>query len=83
VCFIMPVDHVLVSQSALMDALANVGPISVAIDAALKSFSFYSSGVFYDPACASDPDDLDHAVRQRFFSMVAFFYDGGLLYGWV
>ena len=50
------------SETALMDALANVGPISVAIDASLLSFSFYSSGVYYDANCASDPASLDHAV---------------------
>jgi len=50
------------SEPALLDALANVGPISVSIDAALQTFSFYSSGVFYDPNCASDPNDLDHTV---------------------
>lgn len=46
----------------MLDALANVGPISVAIDANVPTFLFYSSGVFFDPNCASDPDSLDHAV---------------------
>jgi len=50
------------SEPALLDALANIGPISVAIDASLKSFSFYSTGVYYDAACMSDPNDLDHSV---------------------
>jgi C1A family cysteine protease len=42
--------------------LVNEGPISVAIDAAHKSFVFYANGVFYEPECGNKPDDLDHAV---------------------
>lgn len=47
---------------ALKTALVNEGPISIAIDAAHKSFVFYASGVFYEPECKNKPDDLDHAV---------------------
>lgn len=36
---------------ALKAALATKGPISVAIDAAHKSLSFYSNGVYYEPQC--------------------------------
>ncbi|CAG5129120.1 unnamed protein product [Candidula unifasciata] len=43
-------------------SIFNKGPISVAIDASHKSFSFYSNGVYYEPDCKSDPDSLDHAV---------------------
>jgi C1A family cysteine protease len=50
------------SEPALMDALANIGPISVAIDASQPSFSFYSDGVYYDANCGNTPDALDHAV---------------------
>jgi len=48
------------SEEALKVAIASRGPISVAIDAAHKSLSFYSNGVYYEPECSST--DLDHAV---------------------
>lgn len=47
---------------AVADALFNNGPLSIAIDAGHMSFVFYSSGVYYEPACGNTPDDLDHAV---------------------
>ncbi len=48
--------------NAMKLALTNVGPISIGIDAAHKSFVFYASGVFYEPECGNKPEDLDHAV---------------------
>ncbi|XP_077547400.1 C1 family peptidase 26-29-p [Haemaphysalis longicornis] len=50
------------TPDSLITALANVGPVSVSIDASLRSFSFYSNGVFYDPKCRNDTDGLDHSV---------------------
>jgi len=36
---------------ALKIAIVKHGPISVAIDASHKTFSFYSHGVYYDSTC--------------------------------
>ena len=36
---------------ALKLAIAQEGPVSVAIDAAHMSFVFYSNGVYYEPQC--------------------------------
>lgn len=39
-------------------ALTERGPLSVAIDASHLSFSFYSSGVYYEPECRSGLDGI-------------------------
>eukprot|EP01138_Halocafeteria_seosinensis_P013566 gb/GECG01013855.1/.p1 GENE.gb/GECG01013855.1/~~gb/GECG01013855.1/.p1 ORF type:complete len:556 (+),score=48.28 gb/GECG01013855.1/:1-1668(+) len=49
-------------ERALMAAIALQGPTSISIDASLDSFSFYSSGVYYDPKCKNGYNDLDHTV---------------------
>jgi C1A family cysteine protease len=48
--------------TALKVALFNYGPTAVDIDASHLTFSFYSSGVYYDPQCKNGIDDLDHSV---------------------
>ena len=55
--------------TAFRDALATVGPLSVSVDAGPNAlptsqhdFYFYSSGLYYNPACASGFDQLDHTV---------------------
>jgi len=46
-------------EDALTTVLAVKGPVSVAINAALRSFQFYETGVYDEPTC---DDNLDHAV---------------------
>lgn len=47
-------------ENALMQAVATIGPVSVAIDASQESFQFYSTGVYYEAGC--DSGNLDHGV---------------------
>jgi cathepsin L len=49
-------------ESALKSAAANIGPISVAIDASSFMFQFYSSGVYDDSQCGNKMENLDHGV---------------------
>eukprot|EP00697_Spironema_sp_BW2_P015938 gnl/Spiro4/6990_TR3630_c0_g1_i1.p1 gnl/Spiro4/6990_TR3630_c0_g1~~gnl/Spiro4/6990_TR3630_c0_g1_i1.p1 ORF type:complete len:548 (+),score=137.83 gnl/Spiro4/6990_TR3630_c0_g1_i1:220-1644(+) len=49
-------------EVGLVDACATMGPVAVSIDASHPSFEFYSDGVYYEPDCKHDADDLDHAV---------------------
>jgi cathepsin L len=48
------------SESALLDATYNNGPVSVAIDASHNSFQLYKSGVYNEASCSTS--NLDHAV---------------------
>jgi len=48
------------SEAALQAALAQQGPVSIAIDAGHSSFQFYSGGVYDEIECSSE--QLDHGV---------------------
>jgi len=47
-------------EEKMKEAIATVGPVSVAIDASHESFQFYSTGVYIENKCS--PEDLDHGV---------------------
>ncbi|KAF8796089.1 Cathepsin L like protein [Argiope bruennichi] len=47
-------------EQKLMEAVATIGPVSVAIDASHETFQFYSKGVYNEPECSSQ--ELDHGV---------------------
>jgi len=47
-------------EKALQQAVADIGPVSVAIDAHLRSFQLYKDGVYHDRMCSSTK--LDHGV---------------------
>lgn len=46
-------------ETKLQEAVATVGPVSVAIDASQESFQFYREGVYDEPTCTQE---LDHGV---------------------
>ncbi|XP_056269929.1 procathepsin L [Pseudoliparis swirei] len=62
-------------EQALADAVATIGPITIAIDANHSSFLFYSSGIYDEPLC--NPNSLSHAVL-----LVGYGSDGGQDY-WI
>jgi len=59
-------------ENGLQDASANVGPISVAIDASSIWFQLYFGGVYDHTDCGNDVKSLDHGV-----TVVGYGTDGG------
>ncbi|XP_026139810.1 cathepsin S-like [Carassius auratus] len=55
-------------EEGLKQALANVGPISVAIDATRPHFVLYRSGVYNDPTCTKK---VNHAVLAVGYGAIA------------
>ena len=47
-------------ENSLTAALANIGPVAIAVDASQSSFQFYAGGIYYEPNCRSDM--VDHGV---------------------
>lgn len=47
------------NEGALKEAIATIGPISIAIDATRPKFTFYRSGVYDDPTCSQK---VNHGV---------------------
>ena len=45
-----------------MEAVATIGPVSIAIDATEDKFMLYKEGVFVDDTCQNGADSLDHGV---------------------
>lgn len=50
------------NEIALQAAVAQIGPISVGIDASQPSFQFYASGTYNEPNCKNTLSGLDHAI---------------------
>lgn len=49
-------------EDALKEAVASVGPVSIAIDVTEDKFMLYKDGVFVDNTCSNGQDDLNHGV---------------------
>ena len=57
------------SEEMLTTAIAQNGPVSVAIDAGNESFQFYNGGVYDEPECSSEY--LDHGVLAVGYGVTA------------
>lgn len=59
-------------EQRLLEAVATIGPISVAIDASRMSFQLYNRGIYIEPLCRNDT--VDHAVSQAILTSHLLFY---------
>jgi cathepsin L len=50
------------NEEALHEAVATIGPVSVAIDVTEERFMLYKDGIFVDSTCSNGEDDLNHGV---------------------
>ncbi|XP_038614484.1 digestive cysteine proteinase 2-like isoform X5 [Tachyglossus aculeatus] len=50
------------NPTALKLALLRHGPVAVNVDASPRSFAFYANGVYYEPQCGHNLEQLNHAV---------------------
>ena len=48
-------------EDALLDAVATVGPISIAVDASM-AWQLYFGGIMHGVLCSSNPKKMDHGV---------------------
>jgi len=48
-------------EAALLDAVATVGPVSIAVDASI-GWQLYFGGIMHPTLCSSDPKKMDHGV---------------------
>lgn len=48
------------SEAKLKEAVSNIGPVAIGIDAHFPSLQFYTGGVYFESKC--DPNNLNHAV---------------------
>lgn len=49
-------------EEALKEAVATIGPVSIAIDVTEDKFMLYKEGVLVDDSCSNGEDDLNHGV---------------------
>jgi cathepsin L len=48
-------------EAALLDAVAHVGPVSIAVDASI-GWQLYFGGIMHPTLCSSNPKKMDHGV---------------------
>ncbi|XP_031333665.1 cathepsin L1-like [Photinus pyralis] len=64
-------------EEALKEALSNIGPIAVGMDASSENWQFYGGGIYYEPDCKSAIENLNHAV-----TLVGYGEENGMKY-WI